>query len=97
MIKHVCLIHFKEGTDTVTREAVKAAYEKLPGLIPGLRSLSVGLDAGLLEGNAHLVIIGEFGSREDFLVYSQHQAHMDVIFPVCGPVMASYSTAQVEV
>lgn len=96
MIKHVCLINFHEGTDAATRQAIKAAYEKLPALIPQIKSLSVGVDAGLLEGNASFAIIGEFATREDFLVYSQHQAHMDVIYPVCGPAMASYSTAQFE-
>ena len=32
------------------REAVLAAYRKLPSLIPGIVSFEVGLDQGLLEG-----------------------------------------------
>jgi hypothetical protein len=96
MIRHVTLMNFKSGTDAAAREAVLQAYRQLPAHIPQIRAWSVGLDLGLLEGNAALAIVGEFASREDFLLYSQHPAQMAVIFPVCGHVMESYSTAQFE-
>jgi hypothetical protein len=44
MFKSVSLISFKEGTDQERREAVLAAYRKLPSLIPGIVSFEVGLD-----------------------------------------------------
>jgi hypothetical protein len=97
MIKHVALIHFKEGTGQAAREAVLAAFRKLPAAIPQVRSYTVGLDLGLLEGNAGIAVVGEFATREDFLAYSQHPAHTDIILPVCGPVMSGYSTAQFEI
>ncbi|MBA6412363.1 Dabb family protein [Parahaliea sp. F7430] len=96
MIKHVALIYFKEGTSQERREAVKAAFESLPEHISVIREFSVGLDLNLLEGNADLAVFGTFDSEEDFLHYSTHAAHTDVIFPVCGEVMASYSTAQIK-
>lgn len=96
MIQHVCLITLKEGTDEATRRAVREAYEKLPSLIPEIRSWEIALDAGLLEGNATLSILGTFDSAEDFKVYSEHPAQMEVIYPVCGPVLAGYATAQYE-
>lgn len=96
MIKSVSLINFREGTEQAQREAVLAAYRKLPSLIPGIVSFEVGLDLGLLEGTAGIAVIVGFASREDFLAYSTHQAHSEVIFPVCGPVMSGYSTAQFE-
>ena len=96
MIRSVSLIDFKEGTDQARRDAVLAAYRKLPSLIPGIVSFEVGLDQGLLPGNAGIAVIAGFASREDFLAYSTHQAHTDVIFPVCGPVMAGWSSVQFE-
>jgi hypothetical protein len=96
MIRSVSLINFKEGTDQRQRDAVLAAYRKLPALIPGIVSFEVGLDQGLLQGNAGIAVIAGFASREDFLAYSTHQAHTDVIFPVCGPVMAGWSSVQFE-
>lgn len=97
MIRHVLLICFKPDTDAATKAAVKAAFEKLPGLIGGVKSYSVGLDLGLLPGNADLAVVAEFATEADFLAYSQHAAHAEVIYPVCGQVMASYSTAQYRV
>ena len=96
MIRSVSLIDFKEGTDQARRDAVLAAYRKLPSLIPGIVSFEVGLDQGLLQGNAGIAVIAGFATSEDFVAYSTHQAHTDVIFPVCGPVMAGWSSVQFE-
>lgn len=96
MIRSVSLINFREGTDQGQREAVLAAYRKLPSLIPGIVSFEVGLDQGLLQDNAGIAVIAGFAAREDFVAYSTHQAHTDVIFPVCGPVMAGWSSVQFE-
>ena len=96
MIRSVSLISFEEGTDQGQRDAVLAAYRKLPSLIPGILSFEVGLDQGLLQGNAGIAVIVGFASREDFVAYSTHQAHTDVVFPVCGPVMAGWSSVQFE-
>lgn len=97
MIQHITLIYFKDGTSEDQRQAVLAAFRKLPALIPGVKNFRVGLDLQLLEGNAGLAVLAEFDSQGDFLAYSSHAAHTEVIFPVCGEVMASYSTAQFEV
>jgi hypothetical protein len=96
MIRHVTLIDFKYGTTDEQMAAVRAAFQSLPEHIPGIRDFSVGLDLGLLEGNAGLAVHATFDSRDDFLAYSVHPAHGEVIFPVCGEVMAGYSTAQIE-
>jgi hypothetical protein len=96
MIKHVTLINFKEGTTDSQRAAVLAAFQSLPRHIPGITAFSVGLDLGLLEGNAGLAVFASFESQADFLAYSTHPAHGAIVFPVCGPLMAGYSTAQIE-
>ncbi|WP_157976552.1 Dabb family protein [Parahaliea mediterranea] len=94
MIQHITLIHFKDGTSDERKQAVLAAFEQLPGLIPQVKAFRVGLDMALLEGNAGLAVVAEFASEEDFLAYSTHVAHTEVIYPVCGEVMASYATSQ---
>lgn len=96
MIRSVTLITFKDGTDAASREAVRQAYLQLPAHIPGLLAIHPGLDLNLLEGTADLAVVAEFASREDFLAYSQHPAHAEVIFPVCGPVLAGWQTLQHE-
>lgn len=96
MIQHITLIDFKAGTGAERKQAVLAAFQRLPELIPEVRAFRVGLDLQLLEGNAGLAVVAEFASSEDFIAYSTHAAHAEVIFPVCGEVMESYATSQFE-
>ena len=96
MIQHITLITFKAGTDAEQQQAVLDAFKRLPELIPAMQNFQVGLDLGLLEGNSELAVTAQFSSEKDFLAYATHSAHTDVIFPVCGDVMASYATSQFE-
>ena len=96
MIQHITLVYFKDGTDDARKQAVLAAFEQLPALIPQVKAFRCGLDLELLQGNAGLAVLAEFASSEDFLAYSTHAAHAEVVFPVCGEVMASYATSQFE-
>jgi hypothetical protein len=97
MIQHITLITFKPDTDTGQQQAVLAAFQRLPELIPAVQAFQAGLDLGLLEGNAGLAVMAQFASQQDFLSYATHSAHTDVIYPVCGEVMASYATSQFDV
>jgi hypothetical protein len=98
MLTHLCLITYKDpkSVDATTQKAIEEAYLKLPSIIPGIASMKVGRDAGLLDGNADLCILATFESQEAFKNYSTHEAHGRVIFPVLGHLMASWSTAQFE-
>lgn len=96
MIRHITLINFKEDATQAQKDEALQAFQQLPQHIPGILEFQTGLDLGLLEGNASLAVQATFANREDFLAYSTHEAHGSVIFPVCGPIMAGYSTAQFE-
>ena len=98
MITHLCLIAYKDpaAVDEAAQGRIDAAYMRLPSMIPEIASMKVGRDLGLLPGNADYCILATFESREAFTAYSTHPAHGEVIFPVLGHLMASYSTAQFE-
>lgn len=96
MIRSVTLIRFRAGTDEASREAVRQAYLGLPAHIPELLSISPGLDLGLLPETADLAVVAEFATAADFLAYSQHPAQVELILPVCGPVLESWLTLQHE-
>lgn len=96
MIQHICLINFKQPLDAATQQKVIDTYNKLPALIPGIAHFECGMDMQLLEGNSHFGIVAEFESKEAFLNYSVHPAQGEVIFPVVGELMASYTTMQFE-
>ncbi|WP_157219804.1 Dabb family protein [Flavisphingomonas formosensis] len=96
MIRHLCLIRYKDPASVTPQmqQRIEQAYLSLPGLIPGILSMQVGRDRGLLEGNADLAIQATFEDEEAFRRYSVHPAHGEVIFPVLGAHMLDYSTAQ---
>jgi len=98
MLTHLCLITYKDpkSVDPATQKAIEGAYLKLPSVIPGITSMKVGRDVGLLEGNADLCILATFESQDAFKNYSTHEAHGTVIFPVLGHLMKGWSTAQFE-
>lgn len=96
MIQHLCLINFKQPLDADTQQRVIDAYNKLPDLIPGITRFECGMDKQLLEGNSDFGIVAEFESEDAFKVYSVHPAQAEVIFPVVGELMASYTTMQFE-
>jgi hypothetical protein len=98
MLTHLCLITYKDpaAVDAATQRRIEEAYLKLPGIIPGITSMKVGRDLGLLEGNADLCILATFDSEQAFQGYSVHPAHADVIYPVLGHLMQSYVTAQFQ-
>ncbi|MDO8863017.1 Dabb family protein [Haliea sp. E1-2-M8] len=96
MIRHITLIDFKEDATQEQKDEALQAFRQLPQHIPGILEFQVGLDLGLLEGNAGLAVQATFANREAFITYSRHEAHGSVVFPVCGPIMAGYSTAQFE-
>ncbi len=96
MIRHSTLISFKEDATPEQKTEALNAFQQLPEHIRGILEFHVGLDLGLLEGNAGLSLQATFASREDFLDFSVHEAHGTVVFPACGHIMAGYSTAQFE-
>jgi len=96
MIRHLCLIRYTDpaAVTPAIQAQIEAAYRSLPGLIPGILSMDVGRDRGLLEGNADLAIHATFTDEAAFRAYSVHPAHGEVIFPVLGAHMRDYVTAQ---
>jgi hypothetical protein len=97
MIKHVTLVQLNPETTAEQRAAIVAAFSELPKHVDTIVDFWVGADLRLLEGNHDISVIATFNSEEDFLGYSTHAAHMDVVFPVCGPHMTGYATAQIAI
>lgn len=80
-IKHIVMWDVK-GDDAATRahnrQLVKAAFEGLRGLIPGLLHLEVGLDESAIDYACDVVLVTEFESREALAAYAHHPEHLRV-------------------
>ncbi|MQY02899.1 Dabb family protein [Actinomadura macrotermitis] len=94
--RHVVLIEWAEGTTTSQQEEAAARLAELPGLIPEIRSYSVGGDAGIDEGNADFVIVGEFADQAAYETYRDHPAHRAVVGEYIRPFLARRAAIQYE-
>jgi len=60
-------------------EAVTAALDVLRGDIPEILRYEHGADLGINPGNYDYVVVADFASSEDYLVYRDHPQHQAFI------------------
>ena len=78
MFRHVVMMTFADDTTDDELVGFADALSQLPASIPEIRNYSVGLDAGLRDGNADLVVVGDFVDRDGFKAYMEHPEHRRV-------------------
>jgi hypothetical protein len=80
MIKHIVMWRlraFAENADKTENAArMKRMLEALPGRIPEIRRLEVGLDTGGAEGAFDVVLCAEFDSPAALDRYQEHEDHL---------------------
>lgn len=79
MFRHVVLFTWVAGTTEEQKANVEASLKELPGVIPQIRRYDMGRDAGINAGNYEFVVVADFDSEEDYLVYRDHPVHRAVI------------------
>lgn len=82
MIQHLVVWRLKDsalGNDKATNaRLLKEKLEALPGQIPGLVRLEVGLDFSATENSSDVVLVTAFATKEDLAAYQVHPAHKAV-------------------
>ena len=93
-LRHIVTLTFRDDTTADQVEAIADALRELPGKIPELRSYVVGTDLGLSDGNAHLAVVADFDSEQDWQAYRDHPAHQAIITQQIVPVLTARSAVQ---
>ncbi|TDE34268.1 Dabb family protein [Nonomuraea mesophila] len=96
MIRHIVLFTWKADATDEQRAAVTAELGRLPGLIPQLRSFTVGGDAGINQGNHDYAVVADFDDVDDYVVYRDHPEHQAIIAERIRPILASRAAVQLE-
>lgn len=96
-LRHIVTLTFRDGTTPDQIDTIVTALRGLPSQIPQIQAYSVGVDAGLDDGNAALGIVGDFASAADYEVYRDHPAHRAVITQHILEVLAGRSAVQHEI
>ena len=95
--RHVVMFTWNDDVDSAHAEAVGAALSTLPGLIPEIAVYHHGPDAGVNEGNFDYVVVADFASLDDYLVYRDHPEHRAVIAAMITGRVAARAAVQYDV
>ncbi len=97
VIRHVVHFTWSDAADADRRAAAVAALRGLPDRVPGSLAFTVAPDAGLVEGNAHTVLVADFPDAEAFRRYAGDPVHLEVLAEHVRPYLAARSAVQYEV
>lgn len=79
MIRHI--VEFRLTADNPIQQkeqtvGIRERLSALVGVVPGLRSVSVGRDLGVVPGHWDVVLVSEHDSSDDLAAYQAHPAHV---------------------
>jgi heme-degrading monooxygenase HmoA len=90
------MFKWAEDVDAAHVEAVTAGLDGLPEQVPGIQRFVHGPDAGINDGNFDYVVVGEFASADDYVVYRDHPAHKAFIAECIAGRVVGRSAVQFE-
>ena len=96
MIRHVVHFTWSDAADDARRARTVAALRRLPEQVPGSLAFTVAPDAGLVEGNAHTILVADFPDAEAFRRYAQDPVHQAVLAEHVRPHLAARSAVQYQ-
>lgn len=85
MLHHVVTFDLKPDAPADQVEQISAALHALAATLPEVRSLAIGADLALREGNAGFGLAMTFDDVDAFRVYADHPEHIRVIKELIGP------------
>jgi len=94
MFRHVVMFTWKPGTTTADTDNVHQQLNTLPDAIAEIQRYQHGPDAGVNQGNHDYVVVGDFATIEDYLVYRDHPVHKKLIADVLAPLIAGRAAVQ---
>jgi hypothetical protein len=90
------MFSFKDGTTDDQKEAVRAALQRMPEVIPEIRAYRYGDDLGLRDDNFDFVVTADFDDVDSFLAYRDHPDHQKAITEFIAPIVKKRAAVQFE-
>ena len=94
MLHHVVTFQLKPDAPADQVERIGDAVNALAAQLPEVRSMAVGRDLALRDGNASFAIAAQFDDVDGFKVYADHPEHIRIIKEMIGPFIESRSPVQ---
>ncbi len=93
MIKHIVMWKVAGNTKEDKEESirkVKSAFDGIVGVIPGLKSVEIGVDISEIDYACDVVLYSEFESHEALKNYAVHPAHQKIKESLAGVRVTRY-------
>jgi hypothetical protein len=97
VFRHVVMFRWADGVDDMHVQAVGAGLDALVDAIPQIRRYHHGPDVGVNDGNFDYVVVGDFDSVEDYLVYRDHPVHLELIRTLIAGRVSERAAVQYEI
>jgi hypothetical protein len=94
MFRHVVMMRWTDGTTPADVSAVIEGLGGLPAAIAEIRDYRFGPDAEVNDGNFDFVVVADFDSVDDYLVYRNHPVHRALIAERITPHLAERVAVQ---
>jgi hypothetical protein len=97
MFRHVVMFRWSAEASDAQVAAVAQGLSTLPAAIPEIQVYRHGPDAGINEGNFDYVVVADFATVDDYVMYRDHPTHQSVIVERIRPIVGERSAVQYEV
>lgn len=96
MFRHVVMFRWNDEVTDEQLVATSAALDALPSVIDQIVAYRHGPDQQLADGNFDYVVVADFASVDDYLVYRDHPEHRRLIAEHITDHVAQRAAAQYE-
>jgi len=94
MIRHTALFKWTDEATSEQKQKIAAELSALPAIVPSVRSLLLGHDAGLATGNFDFAVTVDFDDEAGFFAYRDDPAHREIITRDILPITAQRVAVQ---
>lgn len=96
MLRHTVVFTLTEEADEATRDRAADRLRALAS-VPTVRRLEVGIDVGISDRSADMILVADFDDAEGWQAYQDHPDHVAFVKDVMAPIMAGRAAVQVEI
>lgn len=96
MFRHVVMFKWNDGVEEAHIAATSAALTALVATIPEVGDYRHGPDVNMTSGNFDYVVVGEYASADDYVVYRDHPDHKALIQKYIAPHISARAAVQYE-
>ncbi|MDH4278459.1 MAG: Dabb family protein [Acidimicrobiia bacterium] len=97
MFRHVVMFKWADGVDADHVAAVAAGLDNLAATIEQIKQYRHGPDVGLSDQNFDYVVVGDFDSSDDYVVYRDDPVHKDFIAELIAGRVTERAAVQYEI